>query len=111
MLRITGIILTLLSACGGGLAVAFFDIMMTRHARVDSEVGVTVYGLQMIFALYATILATCVSSALWGWGIRRARVAVSRWEVMLHGVLFYPSTVLSVLILGSLGYRLMLAGT
>lgn len=108
MTRIIGAILTALAAGGGGLIVAYFSIMMARHARVDSEVGVTVYGLQMIFALAATIVSTSLASALWGWGIRRSRAAgkVRRWERIVHGVFFYPSTVLALLILGFVAYRM-----
>ncbi len=112
ILRITGAILTILAACGGGLVVAFFSIMTARHARVDSEVGVTVYGLQMIFALEATIVCTFLCSSLWWAGIRRARVSgnVKRWEKIVHALFFYPSTLLSAVILGFLAYRIAVAG-
>lgn len=109
MLRLIGKILTLTVVGVGGFIVLGFYLAVNTHLIADSEVGMMVYGMQMICAFIGTTFATCLTTLLWGVGIRldRKRKSVPLWEIIIHKILFFLSSFLSALMLGFQLYRMM----
>ena len=106
-LRKTGIILTAISLIIGGAMVAFYISNMVTHARADSEGGVFIYGMVMMYYLTLTMLATFISAVIWGFGIRRSRdvAVIGLTETVVQRALL----VISTLWLGFILYHIVAA--
>ena len=66
-----------------GLGLTPYTLMCLPHASVDSEVGVMVYGLPVLFALGVGVPVLVLPTATWGLGLRKVQeqgTSIPRWE-------------------------------
>ena len=63
---------------------------LIAHTRTDSELGIMMYGFPIFIGLVFGTPIVCISTAVWGLGLRKSKQAgekLPRWELVIFGII------------------------
>jgi hypothetical protein len=104
ILRIIGIGIILLAIIIGVQGIFYYNDIAEENLKVDSTAVRIGVGLGIWFTMAATMVAIFIGSLVWGFAIRRERktIGVSMIEEIVHRIFFYPSALISMIIVAKI---------